>query len=123
MALTTLLFTVAISVTIYKIVELSLTRFERLKAMQQLEGQELVAYLGKAAPQADSIKQTMWWLMRIGSILLGVGISCLLIPWIEHTLPTSQYSNTAEMFLVGSMMFCGALLLIIELFIEHRLRK
>lgn len=123
MAFTTLLFTVAIAVTIYKIVEVSLTRFERLKAMQRLEGQDLIAYLGKAAPQTDSLKQTMWWLMRIGSIVLGIGISFLLIPWIEHLLPTSEYANTGEMFLVGMMMLCGTLLLIIELLIEHRIRR
>ncbi|MBR0331484.1 MAG: hypothetical protein IIX12_07825, partial [Alistipes sp.] len=58
-----LLIIIVIAVAIYKIVEMSMARYERLQAMQKLEGQELVEYLGKAAPQEDYLKQTMWWLM------------------------------------------------------------
>ena len=116
------LFTLIIAVAIYKILELSLNRYERLKALQKLEGQDLVEYLGKAAPQVDSLKQTMWWLMRIGSILIGVGIGFLQCIWIEQ-LPEGKYNNTPMVVLVGAMMLCGALFLIIELFIERKLRK
>ncbi len=116
------LFVLVIVIAIYKIVELSLTRFERLKAMQKLEGQDLVEYLGKAAPQVDSLKQTMWWLMRIGSIILGVGVGFLQVFWIGQ-LPEGPYSDTPEIMLVGGMMLGGALFLIIELFIERKLRK
>ena len=116
------LFTLVIVIAIYKIVELSLTRFERLKALQKLEGQDLVEYLGKAAPQEDYLKQTMWWLMRIGSILIGVGIGFLQVFWIGQ-LPEGPYSDTPEIMLVGGMMLGGALFLIIELFIERKLRK
>lgn len=116
------LFTLVIAVAIYKILELSLNRYERLKAMQKLEGQDLVEYLGKAAPQVDSLKQTMWWLMRIGSILIGVGIGFLQSYWMAN-LPESCIGNTPEIMLVGAMMLCGALFLIIELFIERKLRK
>lgn len=117
-----LLIIIVIAVAIYKIVELSLTRFERLKALQKLEGQDLVEYLGKAAPQVDSLKQTMWWLMRIGSILLGVGVGFLQSFWIGQ-LPEGPFGDTPEIMLVGGMMLCGALFLIIELFIERKLRK
>lgn len=117
-----ILFTLVIAVAIYKIVELSLNRFERLKALQKLEGQALVEYLGKAAPQEDYLKQTMWWLMRIGSILIGVGISFLQSFWIGQ-LPEDGYGNTPQLVLVGAMMLGGALFLIIELFIERKLRK
>ena len=116
------LFVLVIAIAIYKIVELSLTRFERLKALQKLEGQALVEYLGKAAPQEDYLKQTMWWLMRIGSILIGVGIGFLQLFWIGQ-LPEAPFGNTPEIMLVGGMMLCGALFLIIELFIERKLRK
>lgn len=116
------LFTLIIAVAIYKILELSLTRFERLKALQKLEGQDLVEYLGKAAPQVDSLKQTMWWLMRIGSILIGVGIGFLQVIWVRQ-FPEDGFGNTPEIMLVGGMMLCGALFLIIELFIERKLRK
>lgn len=116
------LFTLIIAVAIYKILELSLTRFERLKALQKLEGQDLVEYLGKAAPQEDYLKQTMWWLMRIGSILIGVGIGFLQSFWIAQ-LPEDPFGDTLEIMLVGGMMLCGALFLIIELFIERKLRK
>lgn len=116
------LFVLVIVIAIYKIVELSLTRFERLKAMQKLEGQDLVEYLGKAAPQVDSLKQTMWWLMRIASILLGVGVGFLQVIWIRQ-LPEDGYGNTPPMILVGAMMLCGALFLIIELLLERKLRK
>ena len=116
------LFTLIIAVAIYKILELSLTRFERLKALQKLEGQDLVEYLGKAAPQVDSLKQTMWWLMRIGSILLGVGVSFLQSFWIGQ-LPEGPFGDTPEIMLMGGMMLGGALFLIIELFIERKLRK
>lgn len=117
-----LLIIIVIAVAIYKIVELSLTRFERLKALQKLEGQDLVEYLGKAAPQEDYLKQTMWWLMRIGSILLGVGVGFLQSFWIGQ-LPEGPFGDTPEIMLVGGMMLCGALFLIIELFIERKLRK
>lgn len=116
------LFTLIIAVAIYKILELSLNRYERLKALQKLEGQDLVEYLGKAAPQVDSLKQTMWWLMRIGSILIGVGIGFLQSFWIGQ-LPEGPFGDTPEIMLVGGMMLCGALFLIIELFIERKLRK
>ena len=95
---------------------------ERLQAMQKLEGQELVEYLGKAAPQEDYLKQTMWWLMRIGSILIGVGIGFLQVIWVRQ-FPEDGFGNTPEIMLVGGMMLCGALFLIIELFIERKLRK
>lgn len=116
------LFTLIIAVAIYKILELSLNRYERLKALQKLEGQDLVEYLGKAAPQEDYLKQTMWWLMRIGSILIGVGIGFLQSFWIEQ-LPEGPFGDTPELMLVGGMMLGGALFLIIELFIERKLRK
>ena len=116
------LFVLVIVIAIYKLVELSLTRFERLKALQKLEGQDLVEYLGKAAPQEDYLKQTMWWLMRIGSILLGVGIGFLQSFWIGQ-LPEGPFGDTPEIMLVGGMMLGGALFLIIELFIERKLRK
>lgn len=116
------LFVLVIVIAIYKIVELSLTRFERLKAMQKLEGQDLVEYLGKAAPQEDYLKQTMWWLMRIGSIVLGVGVGFLQSFWVAN-LPEGPFGDTPEIMLVGGMMLGGALFLIIELFIERKLRK
>ncbi len=116
------LFVLVIVIAIYKLVELSLTRFERLKALQKLEGQDLVEYLGKAAPQEDYLKQAVWWLMRIGSILIGVGIGFLQVFWIGQ-LPEGPYSDTPEIMLVGGMMLGGALFLIIELFIERKLRK
>ena len=116
------LFTLVIAVAIYKIVELSLTRYERLKALQKLEGQDLVEYLGKAAPQVDSLKQTMWWLMRICSIVLGVGVGFLQSFWLAN-LPEGPFGDTPEIMLVGGMMLGGALFLIIELFIERKLRK
>ena len=116
------LFVLVIAIAIYKIVELSLNRFERLKAMQKLEGQDLVEYLGKAAPQVDSLKQTMWWLMRIGSILIGVGIGFLQVIWVRQ-LSEDGFGNTPQLVLVGAMMLCGALFLIIELLLERKLRK
>ena len=116
------LFVLVIVIAIYKLVELSLHRFERLKAMQKLEGQALVEYLGKAAPQEDYLKQTMWWLMRIGSILIGVGIGFLQVIWVRQ-LSEDGYGNTPQLVLVGAMMLCGALFLIIELLLERKLRK
>lgn len=116
------LFTLIIAVAIYKILELSLNRYERLKALQKLEGQDLVEYLGKAAPQVDSLKQTMWWLMRIGSIVLGVGVGFLQSLWMAN-LPEDGFGDTPEIMLIGAMMLGGALFLIIELFIERKLRK
>ncbi len=117
-----ILFTLVIAIAIYKIVELSLNRFERLKALQKLEGQALVEYLGKAAPQEDYLKQTMWWLMRIGSILIGVGIGFLQCIWIEQ-LPEGNYNNTPMVVLSGAMMIGGASFLIVELLLERKLRK
>ena len=116
------LFTLVIAIAIYKIVELSLNRFERLKAMQRLEGQALVEYLGKAAPQEDYLKQTMWWLMRIASVLLGVGIGSMQTIWIRE-FPEDGFCDTPHMILCGAMMLGGALFLIIELLLERKLRK
>ena len=117
-----LLIIIVIAVAIYKIVEMSMTRYERLQAMQKLEGQELVEYLGKAAPQEDYLKQTMWWLMRIASVLLGVGIGFLQSYWIGQ-LPEGPFGDTPEIMLVGGMILGGALFLIIELLVERKLRK
>ena len=117
-----ILFTLVIAIAIYKIVELSLNRFERLKAMQRLEGQDLVEYLGKAAPQEDYLKQTMWWLMRIASVLLGVGIGSMQTIWIRE-FPEDRFCDTPAMILCGAMMLGGALFLIIELLLERKLRK
>ena len=116
------LFVLVIAIGIYKIVDLSLKRYERLKAMQKLEGQDLVEYLGKAAPQVDSLKASMWWLMRIAAVALGVGIGFLQCIWIEQ-LPEGNYNNTPMVVLVGAMMLCGASFLVVELLIERKLRK
>lgn len=117
-----LILGIVIAVAIYKTAEMAMIRFERLKAMQKLEGHDLVEYLGKAAPQEDYLKQTMWWLMRIGSILLGVGVGFLQSFWIGQ-LPEGPFGDTPEIMLVGGMILCGAFFLIIELFIERKLRK
>ncbi len=118
------LFTLIIAVAIYKILELSLNRYERLKAMQKLEGHDLVEYLGKAAPQEDYLKQTMWWLMRIGSVLIGIGVAMIQVIWLgKQQLTEDSYGDTAQIMLVGGMILCGAFFLIIELFIERKLRK
>ena len=71
------LFYLSLLFAIYRVVELSLKRYERLKAMQKLEGEELIAYLGKAEPEqkSNSLEQSKWWLIRIASLLTGIGIT------------------------------------------------
>lgn len=119
-----LILGIVIAVAIYKTAEMAMIRFERLKAMQKLEGHDLVEYLGKAAPQEDYLKQTMWWLMRIGSVLIGIGVAMIQVIWLgKHQLTEDSYGDTAQIMLVGGMILCGAFFLIIELFIERKLRK
>lgn len=119
-----LILGIVIAVAIYKTAEMAMIRFERLKAMQKLEGHDLVDYLGKAAPQEDYLKQTMWWLMRIGSVLIGIGVAMIQVIWLgKQQLTKGSYSDTAQVMLTGGMILCGAFFLIIELFIERKLRK
>lgn len=119
-----LILGIVIAVAIYKTAEMAMIRFERLKAMQKLEGHDLVEYLGKAAPQEDYLKQTMWWLMRIGSVLIGIGVAMIQVIWLrKQQLTEDSYGDTAQIMLVGGMILCGAFFLIIELFIERKLRK
>ena len=117
-----ILFTVVIVLAIYKLVDLATTRYERLKAMQKLEGESLVEYLGKAAPKVEDQDQTVWWLMRIAAVVIGVGIALLQTLWISK-IEVPKYSNTHEVLLAALMMLLGALAIIIELCIERKLRK
>ena len=117
-----ILFTVVIVLAIYKLVDLATTRYERLKAMQKLEGESLVKYLGKAAPKVEGQDQTVWWLMRIAAVVIGVGIAMLQSLWISK-IEVPQYSNVPEVLLAALIMLLGALAIIIELCIERKLRK
>lgn len=113
-----ILFTVVIVLAIYKLVDLATTRYERLKAMQKLEGENLIDYLGKAAPKVEDQDQTVWWLMRIAAAVIGVGIAMLQSLWISK-IEVPQYS----VLLAALIMLLGALAIIIELCIERKLRK
>lgn len=119
-----LLLSVLLCITIYKVIDLALNRHERYKALQKLEGEQLIEYLGKTEPRSsqDLLKASLWWLMRIASVLIGVGIAFLQTIWIAQ-LPKSRISNTPEMVAFGVMMLCGALFLMIELLIERKVRK
>lgn len=117
-----ILFTVVIVLAIYKLVDLATTRYERLKAMQKLEGESLVEYLGKAAPKVEDKDQTVWWLVRIAAAVIGVGIAMLQSLWISK-IEVPQYSNVPEVLLAAFIMLLGALAIIIELCIERKLRK
>ena len=117
-----ILFTVVIVLAIYKLVDLATTRYERLKAMQKLEGESLVEYLGKAAPKVEDKDQTVWWFMRIAAVVIGVGIALLQTLWISK-IEVPKFSNTPDVLLAALMMLLGALAIIIELCIERKLRK
>jgi hypothetical protein len=65
----------------------------------------------------------MWWLMRIASVLLGVGIGSMQTIWIRE-FPEDEFCDIPpQMILCGAMMLGGALFLIIELLLERKLRK
>lgn len=130
MAFTDLLFGMVVLLGIYKVVELTMKRYERLKAMQKLEGEELIAYLGKAEPEqkSNSLEQSKWWLFRIASLLIGVGITLCLSPlivnWgIEFGKANNLSSDLNGFAVIGCGFFCSAVTLLIELLIEHRVRK
>lgn len=123
MNLFTLLFGLAILFSIYKLLALALKRYERLKAMQRLEGAELIAYLGTAEPEEKSLNESKWWLLRIAAVGIACGISCCLIPLFEPLVKESHFSDMLGTLFVGALMFLGFLSLLIELIIEHKLRK
>lgn len=116
-----LLLAVALLIGLYQLVALALKRYERLRAMEKLEGEALVAYLGKAEPEGDSLKKTMWWLIRLGSLLLGLGISFCMAPLIECLFLDAK-TNLMEAVFAGVICLFGALALIVELIIERKVR-
>lgn len=123
-------FYLSLLFAIYRVVELSLKRYERLKAMQKLEGEELIAYLGKAEPErkSDSLEQSKWWLIRIASLLIGAGITLALSPFIvnwgiEFGEANKLSSDLNAFAVIGCGFLCCATALLIELVIEHRVRK
>lgn len=124
------LFYLSLLFAIYRVVELSLKRYERLKAMQKLEGEELIAYLGKAEPEqkSNSLEQSKWWLIRIASLLIGVGVtlslSPLIVNWgIEFGEANKLSSDLNAFAVIGCGFICSAVTLLIELIIEHKVRK
>lgn len=123
MSLFSLLFGLAILFAIYKLLALALKRYERLKAMQRLEGAELIAYLGTAEPEESTSNESKWWLLRAAAVGIACGISFCLVPLYEPLVKESHISNTHEILFVGTLMFLGFLGLLIELIIEHKLRK
>lgn len=123
MNLFTLLFGLSILFAIYKLLALSLKRYERLKAMQRLEGAELIAYLGTAEPEEKSPNESKWWLMRTAAVGIACGISVCLVPLFEPLIKDSSFSDMLEVLFIGTILFLGFLSLLIELIIEHKLRK
>lgn len=123
MPFTLLLFWVLICITSYKVIDLSLRRYERFKAMQKLEGGSLIEYLGKSEPkpQGDSLRQSLWWLLRGGSVALGIGIAFSLSPLFVQLEEIRD--SVGETTLVGASIVLSALFLIIELLIERKVRK
>lgn len=123
MSFTLLLFWVLICITSYKVIDLSLRRYERFKAMQKLEGESLIEYLGKSEPnpQGDSLRQSLWWLFRGGSVALGIGIAFSLSPLFVQLEEIRD--SVGETTLVGASIVLSALFLIIELLIERKVRK
>lgn len=123
MPFTLLLFWVLICITSYKVIDLSLRRYERFKAMQKLEGESLIEYLGKSEskPQGDSLRQSLWWLLRGGSVALGIGIAFSLSPLFVQLEEIRD--SVGETTLVGASIVLSALFLIIELLIEQKVRK
>lgn len=124
------LFYLSLLFAIYRVVELSLKRYERLKAMQKLEGEELIAYLGKAEPEqkSNSLEQSKWWLIRIASLLTGTGItlglSPIIINWCIEFGEANKLSDDLNAFaFIGCGLICSAVTLLIELIIEHKVRK
>ena len=124
------LFYLSLLFAIYRVVELSLKRYERLKAMQKLEGEELIAYLGKAEPEqkSNSLEQSKWWLIRIASLLTGIGItlglSPIIINWCIEFGEANKLSDDLNAFaVIGCGLICSAVTLLIELIIEHKVRK
>ena len=117
------LFYLSLLFAIYRVVELSLKRYERLKAMQKLEGEELIAYLGKAEPEqkSNSLEQSKWWLIRIG---ITLGLSPIIINWGIEFGKANKLSDDLNAFaFIGCGLICSAVTLLIELIIEHKVRK
>ncbi len=124
------LFSLSLLFAIYRVVEFSLKRYERLKAMQKLEGADLIAYLGKAEPEekSNSLEKSKWWIMRFAAFLIGAGITLCLSPiiinWGIEFGKTNQLSDDLNAFaLIGCGLICSAVTLLIELIIEHKVRK
>lgn len=120
-----LLWFVLICITLYKIIDLSLRRYERFKAMQKLEGEQLVEYLGKSEPdpQGDPLRQSLWWLLRAGSVALGIGIPFICSPFFAEIECKANMGQVGQMSMVGAMILLSAVFLIIELLIERKVRK
>ncbi len=120
-----LLWFVMICITLYKIIDISLRRFERFKAIQKLEGDLLVEYLSKnePRPQQDLLKASLWWLLRAGSVALGIGIPFLCAPIFAQIEYVPHVGAVGQMSMVGTMILLSTTFLIIELLIERKLRK
>lgn len=120
-----LLWCVLICITLYKIIDLSLCRYERFKAMQKLDGELLVEYLGKSEPRSklDLLKKSLWWLMRAGSVALGIGVSLLSTPFFAEMEYRKGVGHVGQMSMFGTMILLAAVFLIIELMIERKIRK
>lgn len=129
MAFTNLLFSMVVLFGIYKVVDLAMKRYERLKAMQKLEGEELIAYLGKAAPEekSHSLERSKWWLMRIASTVIGAGVSFglspIIVSWAVGFEERHNINDIAVTAFIGIATFISAMFLLIELIIEHKVRK
>lgn len=113
---------VILVVVVYKVVDVTLMRYERLKAMQRLEGEQLVTYLGKSEPKVarDYLDMTIWWLLRAASVVIGIGIPFATSPWFYQL---HEKRSVGEMSMVGCMFLLGAIMLIIELIFERKVRN
>ena len=90
----------------------------------------MIAYLGKAEPEQkiNSLEQSKWWLIRIASLLTGIGItlglSPIIINWGIEFGEANKLSDDLNAFaVIGCGLICSAVTLLIELIIEHKVRK
>lgn len=123
MSATELIFSSIFLFVIYQTVALLLRYIERKNAIRKLEGADLITYLGKAEPKDNTSQKWIWWLLRVGSIALGCGISFCLTPLYSKLGQTPNTVYLVEVVGTGATMILSAIFLIIELLVELKMRK
>lgn len=119
-----------VALSIYKIFELPICRRERLNIIDKLDPGMLIDYLknvpmGMPVGRVSAVEGSRGFssgALRVGCLLLGLGVGLLVGYWISTCCPNGAYYHD-EVIYGGSVLCFGGLGLIAAFVVERRVSR